>query len=319
MKKKFTKIAAAALAVAMTVASAVPTFAYDKTPETCTGHSYMDATVESDHIHEICIYCGKGNDIYFTKDPSECTHENTDEYNYRSSCTEEGRHADIICKDCGTILEVGTPFPARGHHWDAGVVTKEPTKTEEGVKTYTCEYCGGTRTESIPKLAGTDEPSTPQQPSTGKKDDTTTVVKPTKPTTAKVGTKFVVSGQTYKVTKIGKEVSFIAAKKNAKSVSIPATVKSKGITYKVTSIAAKAVKSNKKAKSITIGANVSKIASNAFYKCPNVKTITIKSTKLTKKTASKKMVSGLNKKLVVKVPKKVKKSYTKIFKRLKIK
>ena len=301
MKKKFTKIAAAALAVAMTVASAVPTFAYDKTPETCTGHSYMDATVESDHIHEICIYCGKGNDIYFTKDPSECTHENTDEYNYRSSCTEEGRHADIICKDCGTILEVGTPFPARGHHWDAGVVTKEPTKTEEGVKTYTCEYCGGTRTESIPKLAGTDEPS---EPATKR---------------PKVGTKFVVSGQTYKVTKIGKEVSFIAAKKNAKSVSIPATVKSKGITYKVTSIAAKAVKSNKKAKSITIGANVSKIASNAFYKCPNVKTITIKSTKLTKKTASKKMVSGLNKKLVVKVPKKVKKSYAKIFKGLKIK
>lgn len=31
-------------------------------------------------------------------------------------------------------------------------VTKEPTATEEGVKTYTCDICGNSHTESIPKL-----------------------------------------------------------------------------------------------------------------------------------------------------------------------
>ena len=66
------------------------------------------------------------------------------------------------------------------------------------------------------------QPSTDKKndtkPSTDKKDNTT-VVNPTKPAkkAAKVGTKFVVAGQTYKVTKAGKEVSFIAAKKNAKT------------------------------------------------------------------------------------------------------
>ncbi len=35
-----------------------------------------------------------------------------------------------------------------GHAWDAGVITKEPTDTESGVKTYTCTRCGDTKTEN---------------------------------------------------------------------------------------------------------------------------------------------------------------------------
>ena len=36
--------------------------------------------------------------------------------------------------------------------WNEGVVTKEPSETEEGVKTYTCTVCGGTRDEALPKV-----------------------------------------------------------------------------------------------------------------------------------------------------------------------
>ena len=38
------------------------------------------------------------------------------------------------------------------HVWDNGKVTKEPTETEAGIKTYTCTLCGETKTETIPKL-----------------------------------------------------------------------------------------------------------------------------------------------------------------------
>ena len=48
------------------------------------------------------------------------------------------------------------------HNWDAGKVTKQPTETAEGVKTYTCSICGGTKTEAIPKLAP-QEPKTPDK------------------------------------------------------------------------------------------------------------------------------------------------------------
>lgn len=48
------------------------------------------------------------------------------------------------CTVCGTQLAAAT-----GHKWNSGSVTKQPTCTEAGVKTYTCSSCGSTRTESI--------------------------------------------------------------------------------------------------------------------------------------------------------------------------
>ena len=42
------------------------------------------------------------------------------------------------------------------HGFDDGVVTKEPTEEEEGVKTYTCSTCGHTKTEAIDKLESGD-------------------------------------------------------------------------------------------------------------------------------------------------------------------
>ena len=49
------------------------------------------------------------------------------------------------CKVTVSKAETGC---ASGHAWDAGVITKEPTDTESGVKTYTCTRCGETKTEN---------------------------------------------------------------------------------------------------------------------------------------------------------------------------
>ena len=47
---------------------------------------------------------------------------------------------ECSCKD--TVREI--------HAWDEGTVTKEPTYTESGEKTYTCTVCGEEKTEDIP-------------------------------------------------------------------------------------------------------------------------------------------------------------------------
>ena len=65
--------------------------------------------------------------------------------------------------------------------------------------------------------------------------------------------------------------------------------------------------------------NIKKISNNAFFKCKSLKTVTIKSVLLTKKTANKKAFKGISRKMVMKVPKKMKKVYVKMFKGLKIK
>ena len=46
-----------------------------------------------------------------------------------------------------------TYVDALGHAWDNGKVTKEPTETETGVKTFTCTRCSEAKTEVIPPLS----------------------------------------------------------------------------------------------------------------------------------------------------------------------
>ncbi|WP_172794652.1 leucine-rich repeat protein [Acetivibrio ethanolgignens] len=83
----------------------------------------------------------------------------------------------------------------------------------------------------------------------------------------------------YKVTKSGTTggtVQFVKTKNTkAKTVAIPDKVTIDGITYKVTSIAANALKNNKTVTTVTIGKYVTSIGSNAFYGCSKLKKVTI--------------------------------------------
>lgn len=73
------------------------------------------------------------------------THENT----VPATCGEAGR-VDTICSNCGEVIATKV-IPATGAHtWGNGTVTTEPTETTPGVRTFTCDVCGATRTETIP-------------------------------------------------------------------------------------------------------------------------------------------------------------------------
>ena len=48
----------------------------------------------------------------------------------------------------GRLVEIA----GDGHHWNDGIITTEPTSILEGVKTYTCIYCGATKTEPVRPL-----------------------------------------------------------------------------------------------------------------------------------------------------------------------
>ena len=58
------------------------------------------------------------------------------------------------------IIVVSAPVTAV-HDWDEGTITKEPTTTEEGVKTFKCKACEETKTEAVPKK---DDDVTPVDP-----------------------------------------------------------------------------------------------------------------------------------------------------------
>ena len=134
-------------------------------------------------------------------------------------------------------------------------------------------------------------------------------VTPAKPSTPsiKVGTTVKTStGKEYvKVTSTSKKtVEYVKpSKKTYTSVTVPATVKISGATYKVTAISANACKGMTKLKKVTIGKNVDKIGSKAFYNCKKLGQITITSTTLSSGKVAANAFSGTKKKAVVKVPK----------------
>lgn len=207
-----------------------------------------------------------------------------------ATCKAEGYTGDTYCRTCNTLLEEGKVLPKLEHQWNDGTVTKRATYQTAGELTYRCRKCAAKRIISIEKLAY-----------------------------PKAGTSYTISGNEYKVSKPGAEVILVRTSKTTKNVTVPAQIYAQGITYKVTSIGAKAFNNNKKLTKVTIGTNIVKIDSNAFFNCKNLKTVTIKSVRLTKKVANKKAFKNAHKKLVIRVPKKVKKIYKKIFKGLKVK
>ena len=204
----------------------------------------------------------------------------------KSTCTEKGEQ---ICKCAVCGEEEIESLPLAKHSWDNGKVTKAPSYTKVGIKTWICSECGRTKTTTLAKLP-----------------------------MPKAGTKVIVGGNQYTVTKVGSEVRFSKANAKARAITVPSTIKAKGITYKVTSIGANAFKNCKKLTKATIGANVKIIKAKAFNNCPKLKTVIIKTTKLTKKTASRKCFSKVSKRMIIKSPKKVKRAYAVIFKDLKV-
>ncbi len=245
------------------------------------------------------------------------------------TCKEDGYTGDEVCKVCHETLNKGTTIPkTNSHEWGKWTTVREATCTEKGEQIRKCAVCREEEIESLPLAKHSwDNGKVTKAPSykaTGVKTWTCKKCGKTKTTTLaklpmpKAGTKVMVGGNQYTVTKAGSEVCFSKANAKARATAVPSTIKAKGITYKVTSIGANAFKNCKKLTKATIGANVMVIKAKAFKNCPKLKTVTIKTVLLTKKTASKKCFSKVSKRMVIKSPKKVKKTYIVIFKDLKV-
>lgn len=109
-------------------------------------------------VSATAVYTGADKGNYETESVevsvtrSACDHANTELRNAKAaSCQETGYTGDTYCKDCGELVASGMSTAALGHSYTSKV-TKNPTTTEEGVMTYTCDRCGHSYTTSIAKL-----------------------------------------------------------------------------------------------------------------------------------------------------------------------
>ena len=278
-----------------------------------------------------CINC---NTTRTEEIPATGEHLNTELRGAKSAtCLEEGYTGDTYCKDCGTKLSSGTVIPKTGHIWDEGVVTKATTCAEKGIRTYTCSVCESTKIEEIPSTGhGTKitkfvkEATYTQEGYTGDiycqdcgalLEEGRVLAKLEQPKQKAMPGEIIndkASNGVYKVLADGCSVEFVRQIVQSKAVKIPDTISIDGTVYTVTGISANAFKNNQLLRTAVIGRNVRRIGKQAFYNCKNLRTITIRTSMLTKKNVGAKAFKGTYKKVKVKVPAKQFKTYKKFLK-----
>ena len=267
-----------------------------------------------------------GNDIeqmtFSLADTEHCEHKWSIDDIEDATCTKDGKKM-YSCEYC--YKQKTEKIPALGHEWDEGTVTKQPSVTEEGIRTYKCKRsgCKETMTEKIAKLPKPEQPST-EKPGTGETkpsgDNKTPVTSDNNAGTAKQtlkpGTKIVdkKTKAAYKVMADNTVQYTKVTSKKAKTVKVPSTITVNGVKCQVTSIAPKAMKGNKKLKKVMIPSSIRTIGTQAFAGCKNLKNITIQTPYLTKKSVGAKAFKGISNKAVIKVPKKQFKAYQKLLK-----
>ena len=133
------------------------------------------ATCIADGIHySKCSVCGKGKSEPLTDRPGHDftgALKYTDETGHYHVCTTEGcEETDTkVAHVCDKYEKVDDNVHSKAcecgyseneaHNWDEGVVTKEPSENEKGIRTYTCEDCHTTKTEVIPETSHSHTPS----------------------------------------------------------------------------------------------------------------------------------------------------------------
>lgn len=110
-----------------------------------------------------------GDMVYYvivTEDGAECTHKTTVVLDAKdATCTEPGSTGEVVCVDCGAVVQEAQEIAAKGHTFGEWVTVKEPTTKEEGSKERICSVCQTKETETIAKLPDTEDPDQPTTPS----------------------------------------------------------------------------------------------------------------------------------------------------------
>ncbi len=160
-------------------------------------NNYGFACYDSSTGGALTLYKSSGGTVYYTTTATTCEHANTTEVaEEAATCTETGYTAGVYCNDCQSYISGHETVPATGHDWgewkvitpagceDDGENEREcetcfsvetqtvsatghsytsavtdPTATEPGYTTYTCESCGHSYTDSTTYLVSFSTPA----------------------------------------------------------------------------------------------------------------------------------------------------------------
>ena len=114
-----------------------------------------EATCEETGLKSIhCKHCDEKKDETTIPAKGHVEGEVKIENATEATCEQGGSYDEVVyCTVCNKELSRNTvKTEAKGHKWNPGTITTEPTCTEEGVKTFECTVCGKTKTEKVEAL-----------------------------------------------------------------------------------------------------------------------------------------------------------------------
>lgn len=287
---------------------------------------------DKDHTHSL---------VKVEATEANCKHSGNKEYWTCESCGKVYADAEATTE---TTVEERTIPKTTQHTWDEGTVTEEPTKTEDGERTFVCTVCGEEKTEVIPATEKDDDNGDDELLEIGDiltDEDTgnsyiVTSIKANKRTVAfrrmgnKSRTVFTVPGKVT-IDKLNYEVTSIADRafagnKKLKSISFGNNIETIGekafsgcirlnrvkLGKNSKAIGNNAFANCKELKSFTIPSKVRKIGKQAFLSCKKLQKITIETKYLNKRIVGRKAFKGVYSRTTVKVPKGKVNTYRKI-------
>ena len=116
--------------------------------DSSTNHKYVQES-EVEHPHKVFFHCTDCGHKYYSgatvsRDDCATCKQNSCTHSYgKWSKANDSAHSRT-CTKCGKV-------DSAKHSFDSGKVTKQPTCNEEGVRTFTCSVCGGTKTQVVAK------------------------------------------------------------------------------------------------------------------------------------------------------------------------
>ncbi len=199
------------------------------------------------------------------------------------TCTVTGKNGNLnatvtkvaVSPTSASILKGGTKtFSAK--------VTGTGSPSQEVIWSVSGNKSKNTKITTVGKLTvGSDETATTVTIKAVSKDDTKKFGTAKVSVAPKKGANFTAGNFTYKITNEKTNgsgtvtMTGVAKGKTVTTLTVPATTKYNGITYKVTAIGEKAFNQNKKIQKATIGNNVVTIGKNAFRECTKLTTVTV--------------------------------------------
>ena len=131
-----------------------------------TTYKWVSMTSQGNNVYTCSVPSGYSGVIFVRMNGGNSTNDWSNKWNQSSDLPVPDAASCMYTMKSGWWDGDNGTWGGCSHSWNGGTQTKAPTCTATGTKTYTCNWCSGTKTETIAKTAHNSAAATCTKPKT---------------------------------------------------------------------------------------------------------------------------------------------------------